>query len=524
MGARPSGFTATVHSALEETKPHKNGIVWSSEQEAIFRWFSETGDQLPDDPLSAIGGGNLIVDAVAGSGKTSTLLEGVRRAPEQNPLVCAFNKRIADELNGRLQHTLATAKTLHSLGYGLIRRQWKGMPVAQDNERADQLTGKVCPPGTPSPIMRLVSKLHTKAREMTPLDWDTDALTALALQFDCEPDEGWREYNLGWVVERAAEALAYAATEAPTRTVGIDYADMVYLPLVWGLTSPEYDLVVVDEAQDMTLAQLELAERVCSGRICVVGDRHQAIYGFRGADIGSLDRLKTKLGATELPLSTTYRCATRIVERAQRLVSHIQARPGAPEGTVSPADYDEMLREAQGGDFILSRLNAPLVSATLALLRAGKRARMAGRDIGAGITALVKRLKPQSIRDFLQRLDQWERKTTQKYAERGLLNLVDQTHDQAQMLRAFAEDTESLSVMLDKIYWLFTDTAEADQIVLSSVHKAKGLERERVWLLQESLYRREWSQEEANIEYVAITRAIRDLRIVEGVPSLQRSR
>ena len=466
---------------------------------------------------------HLVVDAVAGSGKTTTLIEGVSRAPESRPLVCAFNKRIADELNGRLQHTLATAKTLHGLGYALIRREWKGMPVEEETgARAEHLTGRVVAPDTPKPIRRLVSKLHTKAREMCPLDWDKDSLTALALQFDCEPDEGYRDYDLGYVVQRAAEALAGAATEAPTRSVGVDYADMVYLPLVWNLTSRDYDLEVVDEAQDMTLAQLELAERVSDGRICVVGDRHQAIYGFRGADTGSLDRLKQKLGAAELPLTTTYRCAQAIVRRAQRLVPHIQARADAPEGTVSSTDYTEMLAHAEGGDFVLSRLNAPLVSATLQLLRAGRRARMAGRDIGAGIAALVKRLKPQSVSDFVRKLDQWERQTVQKYAERGLLPLVDKTHDEAQMLRAFAEDTESLSVMLDKIYWLFTDVAEEDQITLSSVHKAKGLERDRVWLMQESLYRREWTQEEANIEYVAVTRARHDLRIVEGVPSLQR--
>jgi superfamily I DNA/RNA helicase len=534
MGARPSGFTTGSKRLVGTETIAVPARQWSGEQDAIFAWF--------DAPTLIVGdtigvGGvehtatrlqHLVVDAVAGSGKTTTLIEGVSRAPEQRPLVCAFNKRIADTLNERLQHTLATAKTLHGLGYGVIRRQWKGMPVAEGSARADQLTGAVVTADTPVPIRRLVSKLHTKAREMCPLDWDTDALVALALQFDCEPDEGWRQYDLMYVVERAAEALAHAATVAPTRAVGIDFADMVYLPLVWNLTAREYDLVVVDEAQDMTLAQLELAERVSDGRICIVGDRHQAIYGFRGADIGSLNRLKQKLGATELPLSTTYRCAQSIVARAQRLVPHIQARPEAPEGTVTSAEYTQMLQEAQGGDFILSRLNAPLVSATLVLLRAGKRARMAGRDIGANINTLITKLLKvypgMAIHELEDRVDRWERQTVQKYAERGLLNLVDQTHDTAAMIRALAEDTDSTKALFDKLYWLFTDSAEEDQITLSSIHKAKGLERDRVWLLQESLYRREWSQAEANIEYVGITRAINDLRIVEGVPSLQRSR
>lgn len=520
MGARPSGFTATVHSAEETPNPHGQvrARVWSPEQQNIFNWF-----EAPD-----LSQGNLTIDAVAGSGKTTTLIEGVTRAPEQNPLVCAFNKRIADELNTRLQRTLATAKTLHGLGYGLIRRHWKGMPVAEDDQRAEQITRAVVAQDTPTPIRRLVSKLHTKAREMCPLDWDEDALTELALRFDCEPDEGWKQYDLQYVVHRAAEALVHATTTAPTRAVGIDYADMVFLPLAWDLTSREYDLTVVDERQDMTAAQLELAMRVSSGRICLVGDRHQAIYGFRGADIDGYDRLRQMLQARELPLSTTYRCATSIVARAQRLVPHIQAVAGAPEGTVSPVEYDQMLREVAPGDFILSRLNAPLVGITLALLRTGTRARMAGRDIGAGINTLItKRLKVfpgMPLTELCDRLDRWERQQVQKYAERGLLQMVDQTHDQAGMIRALAEDADTTKALLDKVWWLFSDVGEDDQIVCSSVHKAKGLERDKVWLLQESFYRRGPSQEEDNCLYVAITRAKRDLRIVEGVPTLQRSR
>ena len=68
-------------------------------------------------------------------------------------------------------------------------------------------------------------------------------------------------------------------------------------------------MVVVDEAQDMTSAQLEIAVGACKrgGRVVIVGDDRQAIYGFRGADSGGLDRLKKLLKAKELGLTTTYR-------------------------------------------------------------------------------------------------------------------------------------------------------------------------------------------------------------------------
>lgn len=485
---------------------------WSDEQKDIFAHFER-------------GQGNLIVDAVAGSGKTTTIIEGVRRAPERNPLVCAFNKKIADELNSRLSDSYATAKTLHSLGYGMIRRQWRGMPVAKDSERQEMLTNVVTEKDTPRQIKRLVSLLHTKAREMCPLDYNEAVLQGLAMRFDYVPDDGWRQYDLDYVVTAAKRAIDHAATETPQRDIGIDYADMVFLPLAWNLTSKDYDLVVVDEAQDMTMAQLEIAERVCNGRICIVGDRHQAIYGFRGADTASLDRLKRKLSALELPLTTTYRCGTSIVERAQRLVPHIQAMQGAPAGqVVYPTEYDRMMTEAAAGDFILSRINAPLVTVTLSLLRQGKRARMAGRDVGAGIMAILKRIKvfegtPLDV--ALNRLDEWEKTTCSRLAAYGQLDLLARTRDQADMIRAFVANADTAREMLDKMFWLFSDVKEADQIICSSVHKAKGLEADRVWLLQESLYRRGETEEEKCIEYVAITRAKQTLYIVEGVPSLK---
>jgi DNA helicase IV len=93
-------------------------------------------------------------------------------------------------------------------------------------------------------------------------------------------------------------------------------------------------LVIIDEAQDMNASQLLLAMKSCKkgGRIAVVGDDRQAIYGFRGADSNSLDRLKGELVAHELGLTTTYRCPKVVVAGAARLVPDYTAAPAAPEG------------------------------------------------------------------------------------------------------------------------------------------------------------------------------------------------
>jgi superfamily I DNA/RNA helicase len=115
----------------------------------------------------------------------------------------------------------------------------------------------------------------------------------------------------------------------------------------------------------------------------------------------------------------------------------------------------------------------------------------------------------------------WEQKERQRFASRGLLNEVTRIIDTAGMLQAFVDDADDTAGMLERIETLFTDE-EGPYVMLSSVHKAKGLEADRVWLLQESFYRFGVDEEECHIEYVAITRAKRHLTKVSGVPSLQK--
>jgi hypothetical protein len=238
--------------------------------------------------------------------------------------------------------------------------------------------------------------------------------------------------------------------------------------------------------------------------------------------------LKRELGAVELPLVTTYRCAQIIVREAQRLVPDIEAGAGNPEGTLDQLTHENLYAEVKPGNFVLSRINAPLVSITLGLIRRGIRARMAGRDIGAGIKAVIYKVAKDwtSVDEMLAALQRWESKMVTRYANSGQLDLVDKVHDQCDTVRALAEDSDERNVggLVQKLQWLFEDEHDANTIVCSSVHKAKGLEAERVFVLMESLYRRGVNQEEQNIHYVAITRAKSHLTQVWQVPGLTRRR
>lgn len=509
MGARPSSFT--VETPVVETDTR----VWSPQQQAIFEWF-ETNTHT-----------NLVVTARAGTGKTTTILEGINRAPEENICLLAFNKDVAVELKTRLTNPRAEAMTSHSLGMRMIQRQWRRMPVADPVRlRADSLTDLVCThheklmgEKVPFGIKKLISTLHTKGREMCPLLFSHDELMSLAFRFECVPDDNWPvPYDVEFVVAHALAAMEHAATEPPTYDVGIDFADMLFLPLTHKLTARDFDLVVVDEGQDWTLSQLELAQRVCSGRMCIVGDDRQAIYGFRGADSSALGRLTKALDATTRPLTVTYRCGHDIVTYANQLVPDIEAHASNPKGVVETIEIKHLLEQVQPGDFVLSRLNAPLVAITLALLRKQIRARMAGRDLGKGIMEILKKCRCSDrtpVIDIIERVKEWERKTVARLLAYGQEEQIGRIRDNAGMIYALCEDAGSAVDLLHQCEYLFVKPDDNDNMVLcSSIHKAKGLEADRVFLLLNTLYLRGETPEEHNIHYVGATRAKSRLTLV----------
>lgn len=476
---------------------------WSQQQQDIFKWFGNDAGTVS----------NLVVRARAGTGKTTTIIEALAHAPEQRILLAAFNKRIATELQHKLRNPNAEAKTLHAVGYAIVRRYWER--VGTDGNRGGRLARAACGQDAPDPMVKLVAKLAGIAKGCAPhagTSKDLRTMVGLANAFDCVPDEDWEDD--GWDDQRVATLAMEAMDRALTRDVDnvIDFDDMVYLPIAKGWANARYDLVVIDEAQDMNMSQIELARRVCreGGRIAVVGDDRQAIYGFRGADSGSIDRLKKELNAAEMPLTVTYRCGKNIVALAATLVPDFQAAPSNPAGAVEAVHESKLVEMAQPGDFVLSRKNAPLMGTCLSLLKAGKRAKIEGRDIGKALADIVRKLKARSIPDLIERIANWEArgiKRAQRNADtaEGKIDLI---KDQAETLTAIVENLVSIKEVETRILELFTDQDDASpRIVCSTIHRAKGLEAERVFVLEDTVKRNSPDRDEANIEYVAITRA-----------------
>ena len=203
-----------------------NERKWSYQQDNIFHWF-ETGNvrrtvldiyatgratSLPPNLVEEVYNRNLIVRARAGTGKTTTIIEGANRAPEKKILLAAYNKKIAEELSSRIQNPNVTAKTLHSVGYAAVRQFRERIQVSFNDDRATRLTDAVCGNRAPDTIKRLVSKLHTKGREITPHASMLGDLTNIAYEFDCIPDEQWEStFPLDYIEQKALDAMELAS-------------------------------------------------------------------------------------------------------------------------------------------------------------------------------------------------------------------------------------------------------------------------------------------------------------------------
>lgn len=483
--------------------PAKVERVWSAQQVAVFDWGAAR------QPGTA-----LLVRARAGTGKTTTIVELVQRVSERKVLLAAFNKSIARELQSRVGEGRIECKTLHGLGLRFIKYAWgKQVQAEEDGDKGKRALAlaKAAMPDADEGMQKLCARLHTKTRELEPAAKGED-VEAIAWRYDMVPEA---QEMLGDLVRGVLRAMELASR----RTDVVDFADMIFLPCRHNMPRPWYEMVVVDEAQDMTKPQLWIAQRACKaqGRMVIVGDDRQAIYGFRGADSGSLDRLKEELRATELPLTETYRCGRGIVKLAQEIVPDFVGKT-TWDGEIVKRDEDAMLEEAAAGDFILSRVNAPLVTICMTLLKRGVRARVKGRDIGKGIVALVRKLRASSVDELKTKL---AARTAKELAAAASIGDEDAraareqfVRDQEGIVLALAQTAAVVEDVVRKCEELFTDDDTAGAVTCSSVHKAKGLEAERVYLLAGTF--RSGKLEEDNLRYVAITRAKRTLAWVSG--------
>lgn len=539
--------------------------TWSPYQNGCFS-FIENGQ------------GNAIVEAVAGSGKSTTGEEMVKRIPQGSSHVyLAFNKPIADSMKARG----VNGRTFHSLVYTPVTRA-KGTPnvesnklrlLIQDAVQNDENLGTVVTGGLDSRSNYAGDKHVTRSSALNYMSkrdshWYGNFIVRLVglarnagIGCLCQniPDV-WRglvEYHdleldsEEATVDRAIE-LAMTLLEWSNRSPLLDFDDLLYFAVKDNISLPKFDFVFVDEAQDTnsiqrailrkimkpgtpvapvhygsegakTLNALDGIKTIGGTRLIAVGDPAQAIYGFRGADSNSMQMIADEFGCTELPLTVTYRCPTAVVDFAKQWVSHIEAAPGAAEGSVRSLDQSWTHDDFKFDDLVVCRTSRPLVALAYQFLRARIPARVMGKDIGEGLKSLVKKMNAKGIDALVEKLEDYTAREVAKAMARGSEAKAEAVQDKTASVMCLVEGLEetnrTVPALIATIDELFNDRRSG--VTLATIHKSKGLEANRVWWLNASQCPAQWArqpwqkQQEKNLCYVAATRAKVELVMFE---------
>lgn len=476
--------------------------------------------------------GSCVLEAVAGAGKTTTLIEALRLM-NGSIFFGAYNKKIAEEIQARApQKEQLFISTMHAAGFKSWRRLAKSVSV--DGNKCRDIFRAACDRNPDlkyerfeSPVLQLVSLAKQSAVGISKRADDAQPWLDLIDHYDIETvDEKTGEDNTRLIISLARKTLEKSVS---LNMSVVDFDDMIYAPLLANVKMYEHDWVLIDEAQDTNETRRMLALRMLKrgGRLVAVGDRHQAIYGFTGADANSLDLIGEAVNAKRLPLTTTFRCPKSVVTFAKKWVNHIEAADSAPEGKVTVGIVSELTKLAVPGDAVLCRFNAPLITFVYQFIAAGIPAKVEGREIGNGLKTLARRWKVKKLTALLDKLEQYKDREIAKYRakeqESKAAGVEDKVACLAVIVNRVLQVDPNCSNPVDRVCQeidsIFTEEGGAKVVLFSSIHKSKGREWHKVIWLQtgpSGWARKQWEQEqENNLCYVAATRAKEELILVD---------
>ena len=489
---------------------------------------------------------NLLILARAGSGKTYTIVEAAKLIPnlaEQKVGFLAFNKHIAKELKTKLPKDVACS-TMHAKGLSRIIAYNRGMPEIDSygmfirkhiQSRSQQL-------GWIHKVLKAANietdSYHERKQEEWAVKvefWDTfyNLLEMCKCELALKPENVQRvirkhkfDFKPSWAiwVTRIFKELYFGTRDVLSK---ITLTDMIFLPAIRKVGHTQFDIVFVDECQDLNRCQIENLRLMChkNTRVIAVGDKKQSIYGFAGADSEALDSLQEMFNMQVLKLPICYRCDKRIIDFVQELVADIEAFKDQPE--LSDLRYSS-IEEIDDGDFVLCRVNSLLMELAVQLILQGKPAKVRGVDIGRNLSKLLRKSKTKTLKQFVIFMDAKIDKAKAKLEQKGLSYreiqndpTVSNLREQLSIVEAIAYGFDILQVegIIQKINSIFSDDTKG--IILSSIHKSKGLEADTVHILGDNMMpfrtdeKADWEMEqEMNLIYVAYTRAKKQLLFI----------
>lgn len=459
---------------------------------------------------------NLLLMSTAGSGKTTSILESLKyMSPDDTKLLCSFTNKITTTLKERTKDIEnCTVSTLNSLGWQIVKKTFNG------------------------PINKYKTGYHLK--QLVNFEDEADFFKVVKIYekfvsifkaYALTPDEvedRWKDlaeyHSIDYPTDEQFEANlieVYRACVEDTNQFDLD--DQKFVPVYYDLPCSTFDWVYVDEAQDCNLCDLRLLEKL-GGRYVFVGDDEQAIYLFRGALNDALGRISEIFRTKNLSLSYCWRCSDAIIAEAAKISERIKSPGTKPGGTVQTIEAGQFIERVQAGAFCLSRTTAVAVCGCLAALKAGKPARVLGREIEQQLVRFIESMKTRDLPTLKMKIDEAKIEEGSRLRELKLDDAAQRYEDTCDTVNAFIEVSKSYSDVLDRIKSIFTDAIEGG-ILFMTIHKAKGLENDTVFFLDEgncphpSAKTEHALVQEKNLRFIAVTRAENHLIYVRSKKS-----
>ena len=480
------------------------------------------------------GNGNLVVEASAGSGKSFTLIKCVEEIPgDKRILLSAFNRDIATVLKRKAKGmTNVNVCTLHSLGLQMLQRNYPNEELALDEFKYKSYVN------TNIKSLSSINTYELSKRDFARYMNNIESFINFGRCYLCETVKDLEfiedRYDIDTIADEkeiALDVLAYGKANLSQ----IDYTDMIWLPnvLFCKPIGMQYDWIFIDEAQDLSVCQREilLKCRKINTRMCLFGDSEQSLYAFSSADPESFKKLKELPNTSSLPLSISYRCAKNIVEFAKKIVPSIEENN---DGRLGEVKYDVHLDEIKDGDMVLCRNNAPLMQVYIDFIKQGKKCFIRGKDIGLNLKNMVKRTGMSALNVKLQddgvfvrlydllfdMINEIVSKYNVTYFDAVESAMIASRLDMIRALEILSDGINTSDELIERINNIFSDRKKGG-ISLSTIHKAKGLEADNVYivckhLMPSSRAKKDWEiRQEYNLMYVAYTRAKNILGFVD---------
>ena len=546
-------------------------MIFTEEQKKIFHFVENEN-------------GHAIIDAVAGAGKTTTIMECAKLVKDRSTILfCAFNSSIASEIAHKF-HNLGlndvNVKTIHALGRQiLLDNNNTGLNITLEENKyavllkSDDIRKKLRP--YYEKIHRInnyrlgeiVSRKKFNAENFTflidakLLEINQKVRSTLTIDNFLAFEELINHFGIFTAIEAKQDhfkeelkcyfechkLLLDAGNDLAERTMIIDFTDMLYLPYLWNQQpAKKFEFLFIDECQDLSKSQFAVVAKYGKkdGRILAVGDPSQSIYGFTGADINSFNRVKEYTKARQLSLTSCFRCPQQVVQLAQQIRKDMVGNK-EEQGIIHNSHFEEVVELAQPGDLIISRLRAPIVILVFKFIDKNIRVHIHRDEVKDIINEIRSIFKQEELNLSISKLPKgfislkqevagrWDyiiKKNAKKIsdtAERSIYIINEKKYlDQKleflhKIYELWKEDCDTINQIAKIIKDFITATSEA--IKLSTIHRAKGLENDRVFIINYDelpftrLNQKDWERtQELNLKYVAITRALKELFLISN--------